>query len=213
MSVESGVLIIDNGAGSIKAGFVEQDAPLILPNATAKVQKSMQYLISDQIEQFNNGSLLQFIRPFDRGYLNNWQCEIEVWTRLFNEHCRLKPQETSLVVTEPPLNPTSLQNDANEVIYEYFGFKECLRRPTMWFSAYGCVNTPTWKQMDKFPSCSQSCTVIDSGFSFTHVAPFINMKCQKHCVSFINVPTVISNFFYVAFLDHRFEESTLVENS
>jgi actin-related protein 6 len=179
---EGDIFILDNGAGYIKAGFLQQGEPIKFPNATAKVNKSMQYLVGDQIETFNNGSLLNFTRPFDRGYLNNWQCEIEVWTRLFGEHCKLKPQDTSLVLTEPPLNPSTLQNDANEVVFEYFGFKECLRRPAIWFSAYGTVNNPEWKHAEQFASCDKSCTVIDSGFSFTHVAPFINLKCQKDAV-------------------------------
>ncbi len=176
------MFILDNGAGHIKAGFLHQDNPSHIPNTTAKVNKSMQYLVSDQIDSFNNGSMLHYTRPFDRGYLNNWQCEIEIWTRLFSENYKLRPQETSLILTEPPLNPSTLQNDANEVVFEYFGFPEYLRRPSIWFSAYGCVNNPEWIQPQKFVSSSHSCTVVDSGFSFTHVAPFINLKCQKDAV-------------------------------
>jgi actin-related protein 6 len=174
-------LILDNGAGNLKAGLysyhhlngngnVNSLDPLwVLPNLTAKVQKSMQYLIADQVQDFLNASLLQFVRPFDRGYLNNWQCEIEVWTYLFHEKMKLSPSETSLVLTEPLLNLESIQNDTNEVVFEYFGFKDYMRRPAASFSAY----LAGW----------DGCTVVDSGFSFSHVVPFVQGRCQRNAVS------------------------------
>ncbi len=171
------VFILDNGASSIKAGFSSQEEPTLLYNATAKVDRSMEYLVGNQIDSYRNGSLLKFCRPFDRGYLTNWGCEIDIWHHLFGEYSSCNPSETSLVLTEPPLNPESIQNDTNEIVFEYFGFSEYFRRPAFAFSAYGSINNPTWN-----PSGLPCCTVVDSGFSFTHIAPFINGKCQKHAV-------------------------------
>lgn len=139
----------------------------------------MEYLIGDQIEGYRNGSLLQFSRPCDRGFINNWQCEVEVWSYLFHERSRIKPADTSLVMTEAPLNLPTIQNDTNEVVFEYFSFKEYFRRPAIWFSNYGAVHNPLINS-HRLPGS----IVVDSGFSFTHVAPFINDKCQKHAVIF-----------------------------
>ncbi len=59
-------LIIDNGGHQIKAGLDTHTYPVVILNCTAKVQKSMQYLVSDQILQYShNRSLLHFIRPLD----------------------------------------------------------------------------------------------------------------------------------------------------
>ena len=173
-------IVIDNGGGNIKAGYDSFEQPLSIPNVTAKVSKSMQYLVSEQIKECRNGSLLSFNRPFDRGYLNNWQCEIDVWNYLFN-----MPQlqlsniaETSLILTEPPLNPTTLQNDTNEVVFEYFGFQEYMRRPACWFSMYEFANNPEWNK-----NKLDSCIIVDSGFSFTHTVPFVSQTCRKYAVS------------------------------
>jgi actin-related protein 6 len=173
-------LILDNGGGSIKAGFVDDDIPITITNATAKVPKSMQYLVGEQIDKCQNGSLLQFTRPFERGYLTNWQCEIEVWNHLLQTTHRCIPQEVSLVLTESPLNPATVQNDLNELIFEYYGFKEYLRRPSIWFSANRTV-----KNCEINADRINGCTIIDSGFSFTHVAPFLNGRCQRHAVSIL----------------------------
>lgn len=176
-------LVIDNGGYQIKAGYDSFEEPIIISNCTAKVNKSMQYLISEQIHQYSqNSSLLHFIRPFDRGYLNNWQCEIEVWNYLFQlqQFKDMQISDTSLIVTEPLLNLNTLQNDYNEVIFEYFGFKEYLRRPSPWFSMYEFCCNNNWNTNDL-----NSCIIVDSGFSFTHIIPFIDQTCRKDAVSLI----------------------------
>lgn len=175
-------LIIDNGAGNLKVGFLQQDQPTIIPNCTAKVKKSMQYLVAEQIYQCQNTSLLDITRAFDRGYLTNCQNEIEVWSHVFQDTHKCNPADTSLLLTEPLLNPYTIQNDMNELVFEYFGFKEYLRRPAAWFSANNCTN---YQHLDseKLPACM----IIDSGFSFTHAVPFVNGKCRRHAVMFFSI--------------------------
>jgi actin-related protein 6 len=172
-------LVIDNGGGSVKAGSDSSKEPLVLANMTARVSKSMQYLVSNQIYECRDGSSLNFIRPCDRGYLNNWQCEIDVWSYMFGlpQFQGLSPQDTSLVLTEPQVNPTTLQNDTNEVIFEYFGFKDYARKPAQWFSMYEYCQDREWNK-----NALNSCVVVDSGFSFTHAVPFINRSCRRHAV-------------------------------
>mmetsp|Transcript_24588 Transcript_24588/g.54639 ORF Transcript_24588/g.54639 Transcript_24588/m.54639 type:complete len:185 (+) Transcript_24588:51-605(+) len=174
------ILVIDNGAGNIKAGLDHFEQPLSIANVTGKIPKSMQYLVSDQVYDSRSDSQLSLSRPYDRGYLTNWQCEIDIWTYLLNQPTLkgLNASESSLVLTEPPLNPVSLQNDANEVVFEYFGFKEYVRRPAAWFSMYEFSHNEEWNKEGL-----NSCTVVDSGFSFTHSLPFINQLCQKPAVS------------------------------
>jgi actin-related protein 6 len=168
------VLLLDNGAGHIKAAYMTDSNPLNIPNATASVQKTMQRLVGDEINACRNGSVLQFCRPFERGYLVNWQCQIEVWNHVF-EKLKTPVNETSLILTEPLLNPSSIQHECNEVVFEYFGFKEYVRKPAMWFSSYKC---------SKENACEAQnvCTIVESGFSSTYVAPFFNFKCYRPAV-------------------------------
>lgn len=42
--------------------------------------------MGDEIELVNNTANLQYIRPFDRGYLTNWDSEHQVWNRAFGEN-------------------------------------------------------------------------------------------------------------------------------
>lgn len=181
MKANKPVLLADSGGHTLKIGYSHSSEPsACLTNATARVKKSMEFLISDRIDQYLNGSLLQFSRPLDRGYITNWKSEVAVWSHAFQDHCHVTPSETSIVLTEAPLNPETIQNETNEVIFEYFGYKDCLRRPSIWFSHFGAISSKEWNP-DNVPAC----LIVDSGFSFTHVAPFINGRCDRDGVSML----------------------------
>lgn len=49
-----------------------------MPNCTAKIAKHMQVLVGDEVQGICGGSQLTLNRPFDRGYLTNWNVEKEV---------------------------------------------------------------------------------------------------------------------------------------
>ena len=45
----------------------------------------IQVLVGDEIELVQNTANLQYSRPFDRGYLNTWDSEYQVWRRLLGD--------------------------------------------------------------------------------------------------------------------------------
>ena len=177
-------IILDNGGNSIKYGNDKSIEPKTMHNCSAKIPKQMNMFIGDQIDDIKtDGSSVTYSRPFERGYLTNITCEVEIWNRLFSKNLmNITPSDCNLILTEAPFTPSSLQNDMNELIFEDFGFKSSLRRPAAWFSAYEFSKTIPIDT--EHPSC---CTVIDSGFSFSHAYPFINNKCQKHACKRVNV--------------------------
>ena len=56
-----------------------------IPNCVARMNKQMQVLVGEEVDSIANGSLLTYTRPFERGYMTNVHCQIEVWSRLFNK--------------------------------------------------------------------------------------------------------------------------------
>ena len=207
-------VVIDNGAGYVKYGRGNEINPSKMPNCMGKIHKQMNILVGDQLNECFNGSLLNYTRPFDRGYLNNMACEVEVWTRIFDkDHLNVTPSDNTLVMTESPLNPESLQNDLNEVVFEDFGFKNCIRKPASWFSAYEfsqtmASSTPNFSsestlQVSHAPQTPTCCTIVDSGFSFTHIFPIIDLKICKNSIKRINVGgKLLTNHLKVAISYH-----------
>eukprot|EP00602_Paraphysomonas_sp_CaronLab_P003191 CAMPEP_0185039266 /NCGR_PEP_ID=MMETSP1103-20130426/35961_1 /TAXON_ID=36769 /ORGANISM="Paraphysomonas bandaiensis, Strain Caron Lab Isolate" /LENGTH=426 /DNA_ID=CAMNT_0027578085 /DNA_START=17 /DNA_END=1294 /DNA_ORIENTATION=- len=184
---------------------------MTMPNCIAKINKTMQVFVGDEIENILNTSQLQFTRPFDRGYLVNWNIERDIWQRIFDSsHMNSSTDSCGVIVTVPPFCPDELQADMNEVLFEEFGFQSALCRPAPWFSAYeyyashssgsSSCSSEVWKTesthtasnespkisklTSSFPECS---LVIDSGFSFSHCMPFVDGKCIKHACKRVNI--------------------------
>ena len=173
-------VIIDNGGGRIKYGLATDESPRSAPNCIAQVRKTMTSYTADQLDADLNGSLLHYTRPHDHGYLTKMETQRQIWARLFDNIMHVTPNESTLIMTEPMFNFDSIQNDINEVIFEEYGFAYHMRRPACWFSAYEYASNPPADAVH-----ADCCTVIHSGFSFTHIVPFINLKCQKHAVNII----------------------------
>ena len=66
-----------------------------------------------------------------------------------------------------------------QVVFEEFRFGQYLRRPASWFSAYEFRSSASSADVT-FP---ESCVVLDSGFSFSHITPFIAGQPISYAVS------------------------------
>jgi hypothetical protein len=127
--------ILDNGGDRIKYGWSKQAKPNSMPNCLAKINKSMQSFLGDEIDAIQNTSQLCVHRPIDRGYLVNWSLEKDVMStstssssllrhvlsshqilqRVFDSnHMDASPAKTNLVFTVPPFCPEEIQMDTNE---------------------------------------------------------------------------------------------------
>jgi hypothetical protein len=58
--------------------------------------------------------------------LTAWECEKMVWDRVFNQ-IKIKPSETSLLVTEPYLNLPSLAETFDQMVFEEWEFQSYYR--------------------------------------------------------------------------------------
>jgi hypothetical protein len=74
----SSYVVLDNGGYHLKYGWAHHPQPSFMPNCVAKIQKSMQSFVGDEISSIQNSSQLSLNRPIDRGYLVNWNLEKEV---------------------------------------------------------------------------------------------------------------------------------------
>lgn len=173
-------LILDNGAATIKCGLASAESPMVIPNCKMKVKAEKQrHYIGDQIEKCLDCSGLFYILPHQKGFIINWDVQREIWDYVINRKFdAMKPKETDIIITEPYFNFKSVQNNTDEVLFEEYGFHSILRTNTGFLSsinhkaAYtkGDATTDLATSEDSFPL---ACLVVDSGFSFTHIAPYV----------------------------------------
>lgn len=181
------VLIIDNGAATIKCGLASAEKPHIIPNCKMKVkaERQRQY-IGDQIEDCKDCSGLYYILPHQKGFVINWDVQREIWEYIMRSKFKgLETKDVDLILTEPYFNFKSVQNNTDEVLFEEYGYHSVFRTNTGYLSSINhksknskidnSTDLPT--SDDTFPL---ACLVVDSGFSFTHVAPYVFSEKKQY---------------------------------
>lgn len=209
MSSITHIVIIDNGAHSIKAGFSTDKAPVIIPNCVTKVKSERRRpFIGDQLEECKDYSGLFYILPFNKGFLLNWEVQRQVWDYLFRTKLKLPTDgknrfsRVGLLITEPVYNFAPIRMNMIEFLFEDYGFGEILICSAAQLAAFQHLyeenkgataerspndvkitnnnESPTTRESDvrkeeaqQAPGSEAACLVVDSGFSFTHVVPFV----------------------------------------
>lgn len=125
-------LVIDNGAHTLKAGFVTADTidePTVIPNCIARDRTRKTYVASD-LSKCKDFGEIAFRRPVDKGYIVNWETQKEVWDHEFFNHNapqKCDPAETRLILTEQPNSIPALQTNCDQMVFEEFGFASYYR--------------------------------------------------------------------------------------
>lgn len=172
-------LILDNGAYTAKIGY-SQEKVSVIPNCQFRSKTSrLKTFTANQLDEIKDPSGLFYILPFQKGYLVNWDVQRKVWDHLFGkEMFKVDFADTSIIVTEPYFNFTTIQESMNEILFEEYQFQSVLRINAGSLSAHHFFHTNP-KQL--------CCLVVDTGFSFTHIVPYCRSKKMKDGIRRINV--------------------------
>ena len=130
-------LILDNGAHTLKAGFSSPDADIaqdchVISNCVARSHRDKRTYIGPELTtECDDFGELAFRRPVEKGYIVNWESEKAIWERTLFDKKEWKGRnglqveeagEVSLLLTEQPGATTALQRNADEMVFEEFGF-------------------------------------------------------------------------------------------
>ncbi|ORX56874.1 actin-related protein 6 [Hesseltinella vesiculosa] len=177
-------LLVDNGANTIKVGHIQLRAPKIVPNVIVRGRTDRRYFIADQLDQCTDFSSLYYRLPFEKGYLTNWGAERTIWDRVFNHVVKADPSDTQLVVTEPFFNLPAIQEAYDQILFEEYGFQACYRTTAPQLCVFNEWSALFKDESDRLPD---ACVVVDSGYSFTHIAPFAHQRPIAKGIRRVNV--------------------------
>lgn len=131
----SKTLILDNGAHTLKAGFSTPSTSTTtdchaIPNCIARSHRDKRTYIGPELShECADFGELAFRRPVEKGYIVNWESEKAIWERSFVDRdaygalgLSCEPEDTNLILTEAPNAPAQLQKNADEMVFEEFGF-------------------------------------------------------------------------------------------
>uniref|UniRef100_A0AAQ4PG50 Actin-related protein 6 n=2 Tax=Gasterosteus aculeatus aculeatus TaxID=481459 RepID=A0AAQ4PG50_GASAC len=172
-------LVLDNGAYTAKIGY-SQESVSVIPNCQFRSKTSrLKTFTANQLDEIKDPSGLFYILPFQKGYLVNWDVQRKVWDHLFGkEMFKVDFSDTSVIITEPYFNFSSIQESMNEILFEEYQFQSALRTNAGSLSAHHYFHSR--------PS-ELCCLLVDSGFSFTHVVPYCRSKKMKEGIRRLNV--------------------------
>ncbi|CAO3651657.1 unnamed protein product [Cunninghamella echinulata] len=211
-------IIFDNGASSIKVGLVQHCQPKVVPNIVIRGKNDgindKRYYIADQLSECTDFSSLYYRLAFEKGYLTNWGLERTIWDRVYKHVLKVEPADTQLIITEPIFNLSSIQEAYNQIIFEEYQVNSCYRTlaPQLcvyndWHYLFG-----TDHSHDTVADC---CVVVDSGYSFTHIVPFLKRKPITKAIKRIDVGgKLLTNHLKetVSFRQYDLMEETYIVN-
>ncbi|MCL4119484.1 UNVERIFIED_CONTAM: hypothetical protein GTU68_019164 [Idotea baltica] len=151
----------------------------MMVNAVMKAKSERRRpFIGNQIEDCRDASGLFYILPFQKGYLLNWDVQKNIWDHIFGKDVFNLNSNTTVVLTEPLLNFTSIQEATCEIFFEEYEVESLLR--------INATDLSVHKYHRDRPK-ELCCLLVDSGYSFTHIIPYIQGKKEKKALCRIDI--------------------------
>lgn len=170
------VIVCDNGTGFVKCGYAGANFPAhIFPSIVGRpiiraVNKIgdidvKDLMIGDEASKLR--SLLEINYPMNNGIVRNWEDMCHVWDYTFGkEKLDINPRECKILLTEPPMNPTTNREKMIEVMFEKYQFA----------GVYIAVQAV----LTLYAQGLISGVVVDSGDGVTHICPVYEEYALPH---------------------------------
>eukprot|EP00299_Pterocystis_sp_00344_P014589 c7236_g1_i1.p1 GENE.c7236_g1_i1~~c7236_g1_i1.p1 ORF type:complete len:399 (-),score=95.55 c7236_g1_i1:72-1268(-) len=122
----NGTIIVDGGTGMIKAGFAGEDAPRACVPSILGWEKGLQGEQHERSKIFLGSEALGrddlvVKHPMKHGIVHDWDAIEWLWDHVFVECLSIDVEDYYVLLTEPPMNPTSNREKMAEIMFEAFG--------------------------------------------------------------------------------------------
>jgi len=176
------VIVCDNGTGFVKCGFAGSNFPhAIFPSLVGRpILRAEEKVEGVEIKDIMVGevasklrSMLQLSYPMENGIVRNWEDMEHLWNHTFYEVLKVKPAETKILLTEPPMNPIKNREKMAEYMFEKYGFNAL-------YVAIQAVLT-------LYAQGLLTGVVVDSGDGVTHIVPVYEGFALPHLTRRLDV--------------------------
>ncbi|KAI3386718.1 hypothetical protein SNEBB_000474 [Seison nebaliae] len=157
-------LLVDVGGYTIKIGWSDEKKPKIYPNCIyrSRTSKKNQY-ISGEIKNSVDRMSLYYHLPIQKGYITNWELQKEIFDYIFDDMKIFEEEEhPHLLITEPLFNFHTNQVTLISLLFNHYQFGSIRRFHPIVLGYY--------YSLKKCKEDSLAAIVVDSGYSFTHMA-------------------------------------------
>uniref|UniRef100_A0A7S3PHA8 Actin n=1 Tax=Aplanochytrium stocchinoi TaxID=215587 RepID=A0A7S3PHA8_9STRA len=172
-------LVIDCGSGTIRAGFAGYDTPTVIFPSIIAVADIDTYYVGDHARTFSRGSGARnnpsctINHPIQRGVVTDWDLMEKIFCHTFYRELRVAPEEHSILLTEPPLNPRAARERLTRIMFEVFN------APAM----YVCIQAV----LSLYASGRTTGVVLDIGDGVTQAVPVYEGYAMPNSIKRVNI--------------------------
>ena len=173
-------IVIDNGSGTIRAGFAGEDLPkCYFPSVVGrpKHQRAMagapegETFIGSKIEEMRG--LLKLRWPLEHGVVTHWDDMEKIWQHVYEQELRVQSEEHPVLLTEAPLNPKRNRDMAAQILFEQFNV------PALYTSIQAVLSLYTGGRTTG--------VVLDIGDGVAHAVPVYEGFAMPHSIRRIDI--------------------------
>ncbi|TFY78929.1 hypothetical protein EWM64_g5083 [Hericium alpestre] len=173
-------VVIDNGSGTIKAGFAGQDHPKCFFPSFVGRPKHVRVMagalegdvfIGRKAQEFRG--LLKVKYPMEHGIVTDWDDMERIWNWVYAEELGTLSEEHPVLLTEAPLNPRTNRDVAAQIFFDTFNV------PALYISVQAVLSL--------YSSGRTTGIVLDSGDGVTHAVPVFEGFSMPHAIRRVDV--------------------------
>ena len=157
-------IVIDNGSGTIRAGFAGEEIPsCYFPSFVGRPKHPRvmagglegDVFIGQRAQELRG--LLKIRYPLEHGIVTDWDDMEKIWHYVYENELKTLPEEHPVLLTEPPLNPRKNRDAAAQIMFETFNV------PALYTSIQAVLSL--------YASGRTTGVVLDSGDGVSHAVP------------------------------------------
>lgn len=157
-------IVIDNGSGTIRAGFAGEEIPsCYFPSFVGRPKHPRvmagglegDVFIGQRAQDLRG--LLKIRYPLEHGIVTDWDDMEKIWHYVYENELKTLPEEHPVLLTEPPLNPRKNRDVAAQIMFETFNV------PALYTSIQAVLSL--------YASGRTTGLVLDSGDGVSHAVP------------------------------------------
>lgn len=175
-------IICDNGTGFVKTGYAGDNFPsLIFPSMIGRpIMRAEEEFKDVQLKDVMVGdecaklrSMLETSYPVENGIVKDWEGMGHLWDYTFYERLGIKPEDHKIMLTEPPMNPTSNKKKMCEVMFEKYNF--------------AAAKVSIQAMLVLYAQGLLTGVVVDSGDGVSHIVPVWEGICPPNLIKRLNI--------------------------
>jgi centractin len=157
-------IVIDNGSGTIRAGYAGEDSPRCFFPSYVGRPKHLRVMagglegdvfIGNRAQELRG--LLKIRYPLEHGIVTDWDDMEKIWQHIYTDELKTLSEEHPVLLTEAPLNPRANRDTAAQILFETFNV------PALYTSIQAVLSL--------YASGRTTGIVLDAGDGVSHAVP------------------------------------------